>query len=123
VTVILDASVAAIVWVHYAPPLTDGLRRSYRKLLRWNDEFPLAKFAIAADERPILTTEIPIDRLSRDELGLAIARLLALCDTLVEESAAWIWLDGTVPATGDRKSRGASLLDRFADRLGELVGA
>ncbi|MHB8459830.1 MAG: YbjN domain-containing protein [Candidatus Limnocylindrales bacterium] len=123
ITVILDVSLAGIVWVHYAPPITDGFRRSYRKLLRWNDEFPMVKFAVATDERPVLSAEIPIERLDRDELGLAITRLLAVCDALADESAAWIWLDGKVPPAGERRSRGAALLDRYAPRLGELGGA
>jgi hypothetical protein len=121
VTVILDPSLACIVWVHYAPPLTDGFRRSYRKLLRWNDEFPFAKFAVAADERPVLTAELPIAQVDRDELGLTLARLLAICDQLAEESAKWIWLDGKVPAAGDRVSRQVGLFARYADRLAELV--
>ena len=121
-TLILDPAFACIVWVHYAPPLQDGFRRSYRKLLRWNDEFPFAKFAVAEDERPVLTTELPIERLDRDELGLTIARLLGVCDRLVEESARWIWLDGKVPPVGDRVSRQAALLDRYAERLPELLG-
>jgi Putative bacterial sensory transduction regulator len=120
-TLILDPAFACILWIHYAPPLTDGFRRSYRKLLRWNDEFPFAKFAVAEDERPVLTTELPIERLDRDELGLTIARLLGVCDRLVDESAHWIWLDGKVPPIGDRVSRQAALLDRYADRLPELL--
>jgi hypothetical protein len=120
-TLILDPSFACILWVHYAPPLTDGFRRSYRRLLRWNDEFPFAKFAVAEDERPVLAAELPIERLDRDELGLAIARLLGVCDRLLEESAAWIWLDGKVPPAGDRVSRQAALLDRYAGRLPELL--
>jgi Putative bacterial sensory transduction regulator len=121
-TLILDPAFACIVWVHYAPPLQDGFRRSYRKLLRWNDEFPFAKFAVAEDERPVLTTELPIERLDLDELGLTIARLLGVCDRLVEESAHWIWLDGKVPAVGERVSRQAALLDRYVERLPELLG-
>jgi Putative bacterial sensory transduction regulator len=120
-TVILDPALAAIVWIHYAPPLGDSFRKSYRRLLRWNDEFPFVKFGVATDERPILTAEIPIDRLDRDELGLAIARLLAICDQLVEESAAWIWIDRKVPPAGDRVSRQVGLFARYADRLGELA--
>ena len=48
-TLILDPAVGAIVWAHLAPPLGDGLRKAYRSLLRWNDEFPLAKFSVADD--------------------------------------------------------------------------
>ena len=52
VTVILDPTLAVIVWAHYAPPINDMFRKSYRSLLRWNDEFPFAKFSVGEDERP-----------------------------------------------------------------------
>jgi hypothetical protein len=70
----------------------------------------------------VLTTEIPIERLDRDELGLAIARVLAIADLLLEETAGWAWIGGRVPDWGDRTSRQAGLFVRYADRLGELVG-
>ncbi len=59
-TVILDPALAVICWAHYAPPITDMFRRSYRKLLRWNDEFPFAKFSVGEDERPLLAVELPV---------------------------------------------------------------
>ena len=68
-TIIFDPSFACIVWVHFAPPISDSFRKSYRKLLHWNDEYPFAKFALAADERPILTADLPIALLSCDELA------------------------------------------------------
>jgi hypothetical protein len=123
VTLILDPGLACIAWVHYAPPLTDGFRRSYRKLLRWNDEYPFAKFAISTDERPVLSAELPIDRLDRDAVGLALARLLALCDVLADDSAGWIWPDGKVPPANGRISRQVGLLARYANQLAELVEA
>ena len=79
------------------------------------------KFSLAADDRPIATVEIPAERLDRDSLGLAIARLLAICDLLLEETAAWLWMDGRVPDPGSRVGRQAGLFVRYADRLGELV--
>jgi hypothetical protein len=121
VTLILDPALACIAWVHFAPPLTDGFRRSYRKLLRWNDEYPFAKFAIATDERPVLSAELPIQHLDRDAIGLALARLLALCDVLADESAGWIWSDGKVPPANGRVSRQVGLFARYADELAELV--
>ncbi len=123
VTLILDPALACIAWVHYAPPLTDGFRRSYRKLLRWNDEYPFAKFAISTDERPVLSAELPIERMDRDALGLALARLLALCDVLADESAAWIWSDGKVPPANGRVSRQLGLFARYANELAELAEA
>ena len=121
VTLILDPLVALIVWVHFGPPIGDAFRKSYRRLLRWNDEFPFAKFSLAEDERPILTFELPIATVDRDELGLAVARSLAIADRLLEESAGWLWIGGRIPDTSGRESRGAALLDRYAGSLGELA--
>jgi hypothetical protein len=133
VTLILDPALALIVWVHFAPPIGDGFRKSYRMLLRWNDEFPFAKFALGDDGRPILMAELPVEHLvatgpgrtdtGRDELGLAIARLLAICDQLLEESASWLWIGGRIPVAGDRVSRQVGLFARYADRLAELLAS
>ena len=60
VTIILDPTLALICWAQFAPPINDMFRKSYRKLLRWNDELPFAKFAVSDDERPLLTIELPI---------------------------------------------------------------
>lgn len=119
-TLILDPDLGLIVWVHFAPPITDSFRRSYRKLLHWNDDYPFVKFSLAADERPILTTELPPVQISRDELGFAIARLLTICDQLLEEAAGWLWIGGRIPDHGDRASRQVGLFARYADRLAEL---
>ena len=121
ITLILDPSLALICWVHFAPPINDMFRKSYRKLLRWNDEFPFAKFSVAEDERPVIASEIPIRAADRDELGLALARLLAIADRLLEESASWLWIGGRIPDTSGRTSRGAHLFDRYRERLGELL--
>ncbi|MBM4408580.1 MAG: YbjN domain-containing protein [Chloroflexi bacterium] len=120
-TLILDPALGLIVWVHFAPPIMDSYRRSYRKLLHWNDDYPFVKFSLAADERPILTTELPPAMVTRDELGFAIARLLTICDQLLEESAGWLWIGGRMPDHGDRIGRNAALFARYADRLAELA--
>ena len=76
VTVILDPELALICWAHYALPINDYFRKSYRKLLRWNDEFPLAKFSVGEDERPGLAVERSIVESAAtgaDGLGLALA--------------------------------------------------
>ena len=124
VTLILDPALGAIVWAHLAPPLLDGLRRAYRTLLRWNDEFPLVKFSIADDGRPIAAVEIPERWLDVDELGLALARVAAVADRIFEETRGWLWIGGRVPdGYAERPNRNAPLLDRFAPRLAELVQA
>lgn len=124
VTLILDPAIGAIAWAHLAPPLLDGLRRAYRTLLRWNDEFPLVKFSIADDGRPIAAVEIPSRWLDADELGLALARVSGVADKVFEETRGWLWIGGRVPdGYAARPIRNEALLTRYADRLGELVEA
>lgn len=122
VTLILDPALALIAWAHFAPPINDSFRKSYRLLLRWNDETPFVKFALAEDERPVLTAELPAATLDRDAVGLALARLLALADRLHEPATTWLKGGGwstDAPATGG--GPGARLLDRYADDLAELL--
>lgn len=121
VTVILDPATGAIAWLHLAPPIADSFRVSYRRLLRWNDELPFVKFGLTDDDRPVVAAEIPIGRLDRDELGLGIARLLAVADLLLEETAGWAWVGGRIPDWSGRVSRQVGLFARYADRLGELA--
>lgn len=125
VTVILDPSLALICWAHFAPPIGDLFRKSYRKLLRWNDEFPFAKFSVGEDERPLLAVELPLDIVGAtadaDALGLALARIVGIADRVLDESKDWLWIGGRVPDQSDRRPRNAGLLERFAPRLPELV--
>ena len=121
VTVILDPGLGLICWAHYAPPITDMFRKSYRRLLKWNDEFPFAKFSVADDERPVLAVEVPIEFVDEDSLGLALARILRIADRLLEETADWLWIGGRMPDMGDRVSGNVALLDRYAAALPELL--
>jgi hypothetical protein len=121
VTLILDPSIGAIVWAHLAPPIGDGLRKSYRTLLRWNEDFPFAKFSVAEDGRPILAVELPARWLGADELGLALARVVGIADRVFDESREWLWIGSKVPAGyADQPIRNQALMDRYATRLPEL---
>jgi hypothetical protein len=129
VTVILDPSLALICWAHFAPPINDLFRKSYRKLLRWNDEFPFAKFSVGEDERPLLAVELPIDLLAADAgpttsgadaLGLALTRIVGIADRLLDDTKAWLWIGGRAPDRGDRPLRNRGLIDRFAGRLPDI---
>lgn len=126
VTIILDPALALICWAHFAPPITDMFRKSYRKLLRWNDEFPFAKFSVGEDERPLLAIELPIADApappTADSLGLALARIVGIADRLLDESAGWIWLGGKVPDQSERVGRNPAFLARYDERLAELDG-
>jgi hypothetical protein len=124
VTVILDPSLALICWAHFAPPINDMFRKSYRKLLRWNDDFPFAKFSVGDDEQPLLAVELPIDSLrpadGPDTLGMALARIVGIADRLLDESKAWLWIGGRMPDQTARSRRNEAFLARFASRLPEL---
>ena len=122
ITVILDPAMAVICWAQYAPPINDYFRKSYRKLLRWNDEFPFAKFSVSEDERPVLAVEVAAAEADADALGLAIARILGIADTLLDESKDWLWIGGRMPDPGDRRPANGAVLDRFTGRLPELLG-
>ena len=123
-TLILDPAVGLICWAHLAPPIGDGLRKAYRSLLRWNDEFPFVKFSIAEDGRPTLAAELAFATLDRDALGLALARLVGVADQLLEECAGWLWIGGRIPAGyADRTGRNGALLDRYRAQLPELLGS
>jgi Putative bacterial sensory transduction regulator len=120
-TLIFDPAVGLIVWAHLAPPLGDSLRKSYRTMLGWNDEYPLAKFSIANDGRPILAVEVPTRWLDADELGIALVRAIGIADQLFDETRPWVWIGGRVPDGYDaRPCRTEALLARYAPRLPEL---
>jgi hypothetical protein len=125
ITVILDPSLALICWAHLAPPINDMFRKSYRKLLRWNDEFPFAKFSIGEDERPLLAVELPIDGVEQhgpDALGVALARIVGIADRVFDDTAPWLWIGGRVPDLSGRKPRNPGFLDRYREQLDELAG-
>jgi hypothetical protein len=124
ITIIVDPGLGLVAWCHSAPPISDGFRRAYRTLLRWNDEFPFAKFGLAEDERPVLSVELRGDRLSADELGLAIARIVGIADQLLDETAGWLWIGGTAPkGDAERTPRHPAFLERYAARLPELFAS
>jgi hypothetical protein len=120
VTLILDPHVALVGWVHYAPPLADTFRKSYRQFLRWNDELPFVKFALSEDERPVLSAEVPAKDVDRDTAGLMLARLVGVCDLLLDESVRWLWPGAKAPPAVDGSGANAALLDRYAVELAEL---
>jgi len=128
VTVILDPSLALICWAHFAPPISDMFRKSYRKLLRWNDDFPFSKFSISDDERPLLAIELPIADLAAtpdpdrvETLGLALARIVGIADRLLEDTAPWLWIGGRMPDQSTRTPRNPAFLARYDERLLELT--
>jgi hypothetical protein len=120
-TLILDPASAMFLWAHFAPPLNDSFRVSYRQFLRWNDELPFVKFALSADERPVLTAELPVAGLDVDALGSTICRLLAVCDLTLERSVKWLWPGAKAAPPMGRASRQATLFERYSTEVAELT--
>jgi hypothetical protein len=124
VTLIFDPAVALVAWAHFGPPLSDNFRKTYRQLLRWNDELPFAKFALSEDERPVLTAEVAAEGLTRDVVGTLVARVLAICDLVHEPVLALMGELGRKQAALAKEESdpaGVALLDRYASQLGDLV--
>jgi hypothetical protein len=124
ITLILDPALALIAWAFFAPPINDSFRRSYRKLLRWNDELPFLKFSIGEDERPILAAELPIAVVDRDAVGLALARQLAVADRYHEDAAEWLKAGGwstDAPSAERQDGPGLRLVALYAAELSELL--
>ena len=124
ITVICDPSFALICWAHYAPPITDMFRKSYRRLLRWNDEYPVRQVldqrgrATAAGRRAARpTAPTPTRSASRSPASSA-------SPTGSRTSRK----TGCGPADGGRTTaaahpRNAEFLDRYVSRLPELLEA
>lgn len=119
-TLILEPDLALVGWIHFAPPLADSFRKSYRQFLRWNDELPFVKFALSADERPVLSAELPAATVGEETAGLMLARLIGVCDLLLDESVHWLWPGAKAAPSADGPGRNDVLLDRYADELAEL---
>jgi len=111
-----------VVWAHLAPPLGDGLRKAYRRLLEWNDKYLFAKFGIAEDGRPVLSIELRAEQASEGDLVEALARAVLIADRLLDETAAWIWIGGRIPADDGSPRRNAPLLRAAPDLADRLEG-
>jgi hypothetical protein len=125
VTLILDPALALVCWVHFSPPLSDNFRKTYRQLLRWNDELPFVRFALSEDERPVLTVEEPVAGLSRDSVGLLVARVVAVSDMVHVPALALMGelrrKHAALAAANEPDPAGVTLLERYSAQLQELV--
>jgi len=125
VTLILAPGVALIAWAQLAPPISDNFRKTYRQLLRWNDELPFAKFAVSQDERPILTMELPLSGgLEPNTVGRLLARALAISDLIHDDSLELMGelrrRHAKLAEEAEPSPVGVSLLDRYAGDLEEI---
>lgn len=123
VTLILAPEVGLVAWVHYAPALGDAFRKTYRQLLKWNDELPFVKFGLSAEDDIVLSSESPPAGLDGDGLGRTVARLVAVCDLLHEASAGFLGQGAAASPGPAEPPRPSPLLERFAADLVELAAS
>ena len=113
---------ALIAWAHLAPPLGDGLRKAYRRLLEWNDRYLFAKFGVAEDGRPTLSVELRAGEATPAALAEALARVVLIADRLLDETATWIWIGGRIPPDPGTERRNRPLLAARPDLAERLEG-
>jgi hypothetical protein len=68
----------------------------------------------------MLTAELSAETLDRDRLGLTLARLLAVCDLLLDESAGWLRTGLPRKPAPVEQGSPSPVLERYASELGEL---
>jgi hypothetical protein len=109
VTVAWVAGVGCSLWAYYGLEAMEIPKRIYARMLRANFDYPLVKFAMTDDDRPMLMTEWPTRALDRDELGRGLVRLSVVADRLLEETAHAVADRGVLPDWSDRQSRNSGL--------------
>jgi hypothetical protein len=113
ITVAWVAGLGLSLWAYYGREAMEVPKKTYSRMLRANFDYPLVKFAMTDDDRPMLMTELPPAALSRDELGRGLVRLAVVADRLLEETAAAIADRGELPEWTGRQPRNPALLERF----------
>ena len=113
VTVAWVADIGLSVWAYYGQESMEIPRRVLLRMLHAHFEFPMVKFALSDDDRPILMTELPPGAVTSDEVGRTLARIAIVADRLLEETSSAIRDRGELPDWSGRRSRNLALLDRF----------
>jgi len=121
VTVVWVAGVGLHLWAYYGQEAMELSRRILARLLYANAEYPMVKFAVSDDDRPMLLTELPPSAVDRDELGRGLVRLLIVADRLRDETARAIADRGQLPDWSDRVGRNPVLLARYRAEVESLM--
>lgn len=113
VTVAWVTGLGLSLWAYYGPEAMEIPKRVFGRMLRASFDYPLVKFAMTDDDRPMLMTELPPDAAARDELGRGLVRLAIIADRLLEETALAVADHGRLPDWSGRTSRNPRLLARY----------
>ncbi|MFN2483609.1 MAG: hypothetical protein ABR509_01550 [Candidatus Limnocylindria bacterium] len=112
-TVAWVAGVGVSIWAYYGQEAMEIPKRVVLRMLHAHFEYPLVKFALTDDDRPMLMTELPPAAVSLDELGRGLARVAIVADRLLEETRPAIRDRGDLPDWSRRTTRNAGLLARY----------
>jgi hypothetical protein len=113
VTVAWVAGLGLSLWAYYGPEAMEIPKRTFQRMLRASFDYPLVKFAMTDDDRPMLMTELPPPAATRDELGRALTRLVIVADRLLEETANAVADHARLPDWTGRAGRNPSLLASY----------
>lgn len=123
VTVAWVAGLGLSLWAYYGPEAMEIPKRVFGRMLRASFDYPLVKFAMTDDDRPMLMTELPPDAATRDELGRGVVRLAIVADRLLEETAPAVADHGRLPDWSERVSRNPGLLARYRTEVESAMPA
>lgn len=123
VTVAWVDGVGLSLWAYYGQEAMEIPRRVLLRMLRAGFEYPLVKFALTDDDRPMLVTELPPAAVGLEELGRGLARLTIVADRLLDETRPAIRDRGELPDWSGRSSRNPELLDRFRPDVESVMPA
>ena len=113
VTVAWVQGVGLSLWAYYGHDAMEIPKRVYHRMLRAAFDYPLIKFAITEDDRPMLVTELPPSAVEAAELGRGLARQIIVADRLLDETRTAIRDRGELPDWSGRATRNAELLARY----------
>ena len=113
VTLAWVADVGLSMWAYYGQEAMEIPKRVFLRMLHAHFEYPLVKFAMTDDDRPMLMTELPPRAVTLDEVGRGLARIAIVADRLLEETSLAIRDRGELPDWTARRSRNPELLARY----------
>ena len=113
VTVAWVGGLGLSLWAYYGPEAMEIPKRVFGRMLRASFDYPMVKFAMTDDDRPMLMSELPPGAATLDELGRGLARLAIVADRLLDETAAAVADHARLPDWSGRSSRNRHLLDTY----------
>ena len=87
-----------------------------------NQQIAIHAELVDEDGRPVLSIELRAEQATESDLVEALARTVLIADRLLDETAAWIWIGGRIPADDGSPRRNQPLLRAVPDLADRLEG-